>query len=329
MEPPVLSDPLKESWWPYIIALIVGCIACIKSYMGGNDCPSKERIDGKLVVITGASSGIGFETALELARRGGIIILACRNTDAGKEAISSIKKYVSSARVQVKELDLSSVKSIHKFSEDLEYDTVDILINNAGIAFYPFMKTGDGFEMHLVSNYLGHFLLTHLLLPKLKASNEARIINVSAQAHFAADIDLDDLNRESRYTPREAFGQSKLALILMARHMAKILKGSNVSIYAVHPGLVRGTRHMRHSVFSNTFMVKVAMLPWIWLFMKTPTQGAQTSIYVAVASQIISSSGLYFGDCELKEPGTKATDDNLADALYKKSCFLLGIEGVA
>lgn len=265
----MLSDPLRDSWWPYIIAFIVGLVVCIKSYMSGRPCPSMRRIDGKKIIVTGASSGIGYETALELARRGGAIILACRDIEAGDKAVAQIKQEVNDAEVQVKHLDLSSLKSILQFIKNLDTETIDILINNAGLAFHPFEKTEDGFEMHLVSNYLGHFLLTHLLLPKLKTSDEGRIINVSAQAHFASDIKLDDLNLEEQYTPREAFGQSKLALVLMTHHMAKLLQGTSVGIYALHPGLVRGTKHMRHSIFKNSFMVQVAMLPWIWLFMKT------------------------------------------------------------
>ncbi|PSN43384.1 hypothetical protein C0J52_17973 [Blattella germanica] len=234
MEPPVLSDPLKDSWWPYMIAIVVGLVTCIKSYMGGQDCPSKQTIHGKTVIITGASSGIGYETALELAKRGATIILACRNMESGRNAISQIKKEVKNAKLLVKELDLASLQSIHKFIKALEFKTIDILINNAGIAFHPFKKTSDGFEMHLVSNYLGHFLLTHLLLPKLKASSKARIINMSAHSHLSADINLDDLNRESNYTPREAFAQSKLALLLMTHHMAKILKGIENNMMTLH-----------------------------------------------------------------------------------------------
>lgn len=171
---------------------------------------------------------------------------------------------------------------------------------------------------------LGHFLLTHLLLPKLKAAEQGRVINVSARAHLGSDIHLDDLNLEKNFSVLEAFGQSKLALILMARHMSHILKGklspilvvlcfssslntslstnssplrsqdTNVTVNAVNPGRVRGTQHMRRSPLSSTYVIKLSMQPWMWLLLKSPVQGAQTSVYSAVASQLDKCSGKYF-----------------------------------
>ncbi|EZA62003.1 Retinol dehydrogenase [Ooceraea biroi] len=262
-------------------------------YMGGPMCPNDDRITDKVVIVTGASSGIGKEIALELARRGGRIILAVRDTAAGEEVAQQIRK-VSGRGAKVEAVDLSSLKSVQSFVNQLDTERVDILINNAGVVFHPFEKTTEGFEMHFVTNYLGHFLLTHLLLPKLRAAEQGRIINVSSQAHTVSTVHLEDLNLERNFTAREAFGQSKLALILMAKHMSKLLRGTNVTINAVNPGIVRGTRHMRHSPLNSTFLIKLIMRPWMWLFLKNAVQGAQTAVYAAVTQELNEHSGKYF-----------------------------------
>ncbi|XP_046401448.1 retinol dehydrogenase 13-like [Ischnura elegans] len=322
------ADPLTSSWWPYIIALIVGVVTWIRSYMGGSDCPSSQKIDGKRVIVTGSSSGIGFEVALLLANRGGQLILACRDDVAAASAVNDIKNRVKNSSVIAKHLDLASLKSIREFTDTLEWDRVDILINNAGLVFHPFEKTEDGFEMHFASNYLGHFLLTHLLLPKLKAAQNGRVINVSSQAHTVSEINLFDLNRESNYTPREAFGQSKLALVLMAGEMARRLKDTSVTINALNPGIVRSTKHMRHSPLSSSMMVKFAMYPWMWLLMKTPSQAAQTYIYLAVAPELTNISGKYFSDCQVTELTDCAKDEKVAAELYNKSCELVNVRPI-
>ncbi|XP_046617473.1 retinol dehydrogenase 13-like isoform X4 [Neodiprion virginianus] len=320
-------SPLLDSYWPYVVGIVLGILTMIsglsfRAYMGGPDCPSEERIDGKTVVITGASSGIGRETALELARRGGHVVLAVKDEEAGNNVAEEIRA-MPNGKADVRVVDLSSLKSVRAFAEDLELDQLDILINNAGIAFHPYEKTEEGFEMHFVTNYLGHFLLTHLLLPKLKAAKQGRIINVSAQAHIASEIHLDDLNLEKNFSPLEAFGQSKLALILMARHMGHVLKDTNVTVNAVNPGRVRGTRHMRRSPISSTYIIKLSMQPWMWLLLKNPVQGAQTSVYAAVSTQLEKSTGKYFSDCDVKTPSANAMDDNLAEILYSKSLLLV------
>lgn len=322
------ADPFS-TWWPIIIAVLVGVVTTIRSYFGGPSCPSEATIINKVVVITGGSSGIGLQVVAELLKRGGRIIIGARDVESAQEEVRKIiksKKISKDASFLIKKLDLSSLKSVREFVDNIDESKVDILINNGGIVFHPFQKTDEGFETHFVTNYLSHFLLTHLLLPKLKKSEEARIINVSAQAHYVADIYLDDLNIETQFNSNKAFGQSKLALVMMARHMAKILQGTNVKINAMHPGIVRGTKHMRHSPLSKSLVMKIAMGPWAWLLMKNPEQGAQTIIYMAVATELSKTSGKYFSNCSETEPSDKGKDEDVAEKLYQKSLELIELQ---
>ncbi|XP_063231599.1 retinol dehydrogenase 13-like isoform X2 [Bacillus rossius redtenbacheri] len=326
MDLPSYISPF-DSWAPYIISLLIVIITCVRHYMGGPECPSNNRIDGKIVIVTGATSGLGLHTATELAKRGGTVVLACRDLAKGIKACEDISQQTPRAAVSAIHLDTSSLQSVRKFSQSVEFSHVDILINNAGIAFHPPEKTEDGIEMHLATNYLGHFLLTHLLLPKLKAAPNARVINVSAHAHYGGSVQIDNLNLDGGYSSGRAFSQSKLAMVLMARHMAhSVLAGTNVTFNVVDPGIVRGTKHMRLSPLSSSIMVQMAMMPWLWLFMKSCSQGAQTIIYLAVARELARTSGTYYSDCAQREPSELARDSSLALQLYEKSCSLVGIE---
>ncbi|XP_043278011.1 retinol dehydrogenase 13-like isoform X2 [Venturia canescens] len=314
-------SPMLDSWWPYVIGLIMGIAAAIRSYMGGNSCPSEDRIDGKIVVITGATSGIGKVTAFELAKRGGHVILAVRDIENGAKVADEIKT-LTGAKAEVRMVDLSSLKSVRDFADKLEVNEVDILVNNAGIAFHPYEKTEENFEMHFVTNYLGHFLLTQLLLPKLEAAKQGRIINVTAQAYSTSSINLEDLNLENNYSARQAFGQSKLALVMMTIFLSGYLKDSNVTCNSVNPGLVRGTRHMRSSPIEHGYFIKFIMYPWLWLCLKNPLQGAQTTIYAAVSKDLDETTGEYLSDCEIKKTAI-SPNDSIVKQLYAKSMLLV------
>lgn len=228
--------------------------------MSGQRCPNDNQIKGQIVIITGGNSGIGYEIAKALASRGGRVIMACRNIQAGEKAASSIKrelgcraadtssqpqdisdksantKSTTSRKdkffVEVRYLDLRSFDGVHRFAGNIlnEFERVDVLINNAGVIFEPLNTTTcDGFEQHLQVNYMSHFLLTHLLMGHLRKSPNGRIINVSAHAHAAAKMDFDDpLNVGTwamKFHARDAFAHSKLAVILATRWLARELKG--------------------------------------------------------------------------------------------------------
>ncbi|CAG9838444.1 unnamed protein product [Diabrotica balteata] len=316
-------ETFTNSWWPYIISLIISIISAIRFYVAGTYCESPVRIDGKTVIITGSSGGVGFETAKELVKRGATVILAVRNGEKGLRALERIKWINSDAKIQVKLLDVSEFSSIRNFVDQIndEYAKIDILINNAGIIrdnSKEIGKFGGNGGDTFLTNYLGPFLLTHLLLPLLKKSDNGRVINISALAHFNGKLDLD-FGKNS--APLVAFADSKLALTMFTKYMAQLHNGAKITFNSVSPGLVRNTGHIsNYSNLGTSFLTKFAVWPWLWLFLKTPYQGSQTVIYLAVEPKLHRVSGCYFSDCEIKEPADIVNDLTACKSLYEASC---------
>ncbi|XP_059761727.1 retinol dehydrogenase 13 isoform X2 [Balaenoptera ricei] len=245
-----------------VLGTAVGGAVLLKDFVAGGACPSKTTIPGKTVIVTGANTGIGKQTALELAKRGGTIILACRDLEKCEAAAKEIRGETLNHHVNARHLDLASLKSIREFAAKIieEEERVHILINNAAVMRCPHWTTEDGFEMQLGVNYLGHFLLTNLLLDKLKASAPSRIINLSSLAHVAGHIDFEDLNWEKRkYDTKAAYCQSKLAVVLFTKELSRRLQGTGVTVNALHPGVARTElgRHtgMHRSAFSSFTLV--------------------------------------------------------------------------
>ncbi|KAF8774271.1 Retinol dehydrogenase 13 like protein [Argiope bruennichi] len=266
-----------------------------RGFIFGRKCHSTARLNGKTVIVTGGNTGIGKETVLDLASRGAKVILACRDVQKGYEAVMDISEKVIKPNLVVNRLDLASFASIKSFAQDdLENEPyIHILINNAGVAALPKSLTEDGYEMQFGVNHLRHFLLTHLLLDRIKASAPARIINVPSIAHICGHIDLSDINLNSNYSPATAYFRSKLANVLFTRELAKRLKGTGVTTYCLHPGALYTTlsRHIEYSMskFSG----------WLYefcsrLFFKSPMIGAQTTIYCAVEEKLANESGNYY-----------------------------------
>ncbi|XP_062851777.1 retinol dehydrogenase 12 isoform X2 [Trichomycterus rosablanca] len=273
-----------------IIALILRIMSPqIRKYSAGGVCLSTSHLDGKTVLITGANTGIGKETALDLAARGARVIMACRDVEKGEEAAAEIRARVGGAEVEVRELDLADTYSIRAFAQRflLEVSHLHILINNAGVMMCPYMKTADGFEMHLGVNHLGHFLLTYLLIGILKRSAPSRIVVVSSLAHYFGWIRFHDLHSQGSYNSGLAYCQSKLANVLFTRELARRLTGSNVTVNSVHPGTVRSDL-VRHSTMMSLVFALFSM------FLKTPQEGAQSSIYCSVAGELHSITGKHF-----------------------------------
>ena len=232
------------------VAAVGVCLWILRKYFAGGVCRSKAILEGKTVIITGGNTGIGKETAIDLAKRNARVILACRSQEKGKKAEMDVRRESGSSNVHFHQLDLSSLASIKKFAKEIlsEESRIDILINNAGVMYCAFGKTEDGFETQFGVNHLGHFLLTNLLLDKIKQAPEGRIITVSSIGHtFASKFDLDTINSEAHYSPYDAYHKSKLANVLFTKALAKRLTGTNVTANSLHPGAV-ATELQRHTV---------------------------------------------------------------------------------
>ncbi|CAN9506421.1 unnamed protein product [Ophioblennius macclurei] len=282
---------------------------------------SEQRLDGKTVVITGANTGIGKETAIDLSKRGARVIIACRDMEKAQTAVKEIIELSGRDDVVCKKLDLSDSKSIREFAEGINQEEakLNILINNAGVMVCPYGKTADGFEMQIGVNHFGHFLLTHLLVDLIKKSTPARIITVSSMAHSWGSINLEDINSEKSYDKNKAYAQSKLANVLFSRSLAKRLEGTGVTTYSLHPGVVQ-TDLWRHLNGPQQCFMKLASP-----FTKNSVQGAQTTIYCAVEPKLENESGGYYSDCAPASCSQKGKDDELAQKFWELSCRMLSV----
>ncbi|KAL1116081.1 hypothetical protein AAG570_005576 [Ranatra chinensis] len=266
-----------------------------RDYFGGRRFTGGNNVENKVIVVTGANTGIGKETAKELAKRKAKVYMLCRDMTRCEKAREEIVLESRNKYVYCRECDLASQKSIREFVKKFkeEEKRLDILINNAGVMNCPEWKTKEGIEMQLGVNHMGHFLLTNLLLDLLKNTAPSRIINVSSIAHRWGQINMEDLNSEKKYVPRTAYSQSKLANILFTNELAKRLKGTGVTVNSLHPGLV-DTEMGRHMSFTNSYLSKIILGPIVWAFIRTPVQGAQTTLYAALDPSLDNVTGKYF-----------------------------------
>lgn len=272
-------------------------------------------MDGKVVIITGANAGIGKETALDLAKRGAKVYMACRDFNRCETARLEIVEESKNPNVFNRTLDLGSLESIRKFAKDFiaEESRLDVLVNNAGL-MGPRKLTADGFEMLLGVNHMGHFLLTNLLLDLLKKSSPSRIVVVSSMAHRMGKLQKDDLNSEKSYKEFAAYANSKLANMLFMRELAKRLKGTGVTVNAIHPGAVK-TEISKDS----SKLLGLILAPLFMLFLKDVTLGAQTQIRLAVDPQLATTTGKYFSNCKLDKESKAAQNDEDARWLWEES----------
>ncbi|XP_011866237.1 PREDICTED: retinol dehydrogenase 12-like isoform X2 [Vollenhovia emeryi] len=305
-------------------------------------CTSKARLDGKTTMITGANSGLGLETAKDFYRRGARVILACRNMELAKEAIEKIKNNPTSGidkeeyrngagELAIYSLDLCSLKSVRNCAENVLKNeaALHILVNNAGVALLPHQKTEDGHEALFQINYLGHFLLTLLLLPKMQLSSPGcRIVNVSSVLHFFGDINFDDINLDKARGLMTAYYQSKLAIILITKELAYRLQKANIhgiNVYSLHPGLVPTQifRHGDNAMFLGAYYCFNLLTR---TFCKNIVQGVQTTIYCSVDEKVANQSGLYYSNCNVAISQWRAKDDQYAKKLWNLSCRLLHLD---
>jgi len=283
-------------------------------------------MQGKTVVVTGGNSGIGYETASALAAMGARVVLTARNADKGRSAVASITQRLGGdAQVQLVVFDLADLSSVRRGAAEIleQAPRLDVLVNNAGLVLSQRIETADGLEATLATNHLGPFLLTNLLLDRIRSSSPARIVNVASTAHSAArkGMPFDDLQSEKRYATMRVYGQSKLANILFTRELAHRLAGTGVTANSLHPGTVRtgyGADGDARGLLA--FGIKISSP-----FFLSPAKGARTSIFLASAPEVAEVSGEYFVKCKPKQPKRWARDDDAARRLWQVSEELVGL----
>jgi NAD(P)-dependent dehydrogenase (short-subunit alcohol dehydrogenase family) len=275
----------------------------------------------KAVIITGANSGIGRETTRALAQQGMTLVMACRNLARSVPVCETIKRESGNPDLCVMRLDLASLASIRDFARQFnaKYERLDVLINNAGTFCLTREETEDGFEKTIGTNYLGPFLLTHLLLPALKRAPEARIVNVSSESAFHGKLDLDDLHMTSKYHSYRAYAASKLALVLFTRELAKRLRGTDITANVLHPG------HVATGIWPrDTWILKLLDRVQCW-FAISAGAGAQTSVYLATADEVRGVSGQFYTNRQPKDLPANCRDADLQAALWHVSQALTGL----
>jgi NAD(P)-dependent dehydrogenase (short-subunit alcohol dehydrogenase family) len=243
---------------------------------------------GRVAVVTGANSGIGYVTARELARRGARVLLACRSEARGVEAEERLVAEVPGAQVQFARLDLGDLSCVREFTAAYPYDRLDLLVNNAGVMALPYGTTADGFETQFGTNHLGHFALTGLLLPTLLETPAARVVTVSSTAHALANIDIDDLNSERRYRRWVAYARSKTANLLFVHELARRLAahGSDVVAAAAHPGYAATNLQTAGPKMAGRRAAERFMRVGNRFFAQSADAGALPTLYAATAPDV-------------------------------------------
>eukprot|EP00111_Clytia_hemisphaerica_P018410 TCONS_00054444-protein len=285
---------------------------------------SENRLDNKLVIVTGANSGIGYEVALDCAKRGASVILACRNETLALEAQRRIIEMTGNRAIKFKTLDLASFQSIHSFVGEVskEEESIYCLVNNAGLFWVPYMETKDGIESNFGVNHLGHFLLTMLLLPLL-TKEKSRVVFVGSLMYMFGKIHFNDLNFVKRgYDFVAAYADSKLANILTTRLLAKKLKQTSIKFYCADPGIV-ATNIGKGSILMGSFLYNYILKPILQFFVfRTAKEGAQAVIYCVCSEEIVHDSGHFYTISGREKPWAAGRDDKAAEILFNKSMEL-------
>lgn len=289
------------------------------------------NLAGRTMVVTGANSGIGLETTRYLASAGATVVMGCRNRAKAERAVADIRATTAAGDLIVLDLDLGNLASIRSFTQQLAAaaPSIDVLVNNAGVMALDRGTTVDGFETHFGINHLGHFALTHALLPALTSSG--RVVNVSSMGHRPGRIDLDDpMYERRRYSRWGAYFQSKLANLLFTRELDRRLRvaGSDVTSVAAHPGTARTELGKLGTSVTNTIMRRFTPV-----LVRTGVEGALSQVRAAVdptigAGQLVGPRFHMFGDPVVETPSRRARNDEDARRLWDLSVALTGVDPV-
>jgi NAD(P)-dependent dehydrogenase (short-subunit alcohol dehydrogenase family) len=289
-------------------------------------------LTGRLALVTGASTGLGLETARALGAAGACVVVMARTHEKATAAIDALRASVPRAELEPGVVDLASTASIRASAASFldRHEELHLLVNNAGVMYTPFERTIDGFELQFGTNHLGHFLLTNLLLPTLLAGAPSRIVNLSSGGHRSSDIHWDDPNYERRdYDKFESYGQSKTANVLFSVELDRRLAGRGVHSYSVHPGMIRTdlSRYMTRDDLKE-LMARAARGPSGGLpGFKSIGAGAATTVWAATAPELADYGGAYLADCGVStEVAPWAVDAASAARLWALSEQLVGQE---
>lgn len=313
-----------------MVAVVLATLVSLRLWYRttSGSCTSKRSMVGKTVIITGATAGIGKETARDLLRRGARVIFACRNLEKGCRVAGELQASGDGrGEVVVRRLDTSDLSSVRNFAKEV-LDTekaIHVLVNNAGtLVPYKRQVTADGLELTMATNYFGHFLLTNLLLGRLKESAPSRVVNVSSLYHqYVQNLDLEDLNfTDEPYTMVKAYNKSKLCNVLFSRELADRTAGTGVTSNSLHPGIV--TTSILDSV---PYTLRSFILIYLSSFIiKDAVSGAQTTNHLAVSEEVEGVSGRYFADCKETTASELAHRKDLATGLWEASVKAVGLE---
>jgi NAD(P)-dependent dehydrogenase (short-subunit alcohol dehydrogenase family) len=285
----------------------------------------ENALRGKVILVTGATSGIGLETARQLADMGAAVIGVGRNLEKSAAAAEQVRQESGNPQVEYLNADLSSQEQIRRLVEGFRsrYERLDVLVNNAGGFFNKYVETADGIELTFALNHLNYFLLTSLLLDLLVKSTPARVVNVSSDAHRNGRINFDDLEGKQHYNGWRAYAQSKLANVLFTYELARRLEGTGVTANALHPGFVAtGFGHNNRDLvgWGTRLAQRVAA--------RTPEQGAQTSNYLAASPAVEGVTGKYFVDKKPVPSSPLSYDQSVARQLWEVSAAMTGLDNI-
>lgn len=274
-----------------------------------------------VAIVTGANSGMGKATVAELADKGYEVIMLCRDSKRGTAAYEELKTERPERNIRLMLCDLGNYSSIRSFADTFksEYEHLSLLVNNAGFISLDRQLTDEGVERQFGINHLGHFLLTHLLLPCMDAGS--RIVVVASGAHKAGKIHFNDINLEKGYNVVKAYGQSKLANVLFTREMAKRLQDKKITVNCCHPGAVATNMGVsRDTGFGKT--ITGLLRP----FFQTPKEGAATALFLATDPSVADITGEYFYKCRIAKSSKRSKDMELSKNLYELSAKMTGIQ---
>ncbi|HEV2120971.1 MAG TPA: SDR family oxidoreductase [Candidatus Bathyarchaeia archaeon] len=283
-----------------------------------NENVSDKVMKDKMVMVTGANSGIGKAASLALAKKGATVVMVARNKERGEAARDDIIRTTQNNSIDLLLADLSSLESVKTLASEFQkkYSRLHVLINNAGLFNQRRRVTPDGYENTFATNYLAPFLLTNLQLDLLKASAPSKIINVSSVGHYNGHINFDDLNLQTDYGGWKAYGQSKLALVLFTHELAKKLQGTGVTVNSVHPGTVAT------NIWTRPFGPVGFIMALPKLFMTSPEKGAETIVYLASSPDAKDLNGEYLEKLKVKKSSDESYDQEIAQRLWDVSAKL-------